>query len=236
VADSTSFAIWREISPRALRPDTNDSVSRACPIGHALDISFENWTSSLRIYNISWLVCSFSISVSSCDSMSWGDATRLTRCHQVLSHIRVISSELAKPARAAATPAVHVGALTPAVRSRFRHCVGRPRPLRRPARPSAWLRAARCRKPTSIAGKHGRSQRRCARTPHPRCTASDKPYTATAPTAPLESDHRDSNCGSPCEGTFVIVTFSPTQGPMHSIWLGCNGFTPSFMDDLYCPR
>jgi len=32
-----------------------------------------------------------------------------------LSQIRVISSELAKPARATATPAVHVGALTPAV-------------------------------------------------------------------------------------------------------------------------
>jgi hypothetical protein len=78
--------------------------------------------------------------------------------------------------------------------------------------PSAWLRAARCRKPTSIAGKHGRSQRRCARTPHPRCTASDKPYTAPVPTAPLESDHRDSNCGSPCEGRFVIVTFSPIAG------------------------
>jgi hypothetical protein len=31
---------------------TNDSVSRACPIGHALDISFENWTSSLRIYRM----------------------------------------------------------------------------------------------------------------------------------------------------------------------------------------
>ena len=53
---------------------------------------------------------------------------------------------------------------------------------------------------------------RCARTPHPRCTASDKPYTAPVPTAPLESDHRDSNCGSPCEGTFVVVTFSPIAG------------------------
>jgi hypothetical protein len=31
----------------------------------------------------------------------------------LLSQIRVISSELAKPARATATPAVHVGALTP---------------------------------------------------------------------------------------------------------------------------
>src|SRR6478672_8154995 len=74
------------------------------------------------------------------------------------------------------------------------------------------VRAARCRKPTSIAGNHGRSQRRCARTPHPRCTASDKPYTALVPTAPLESHHRDSNCGSPCEGTFVIVTFFPIAG------------------------
>jgi hypothetical protein len=62
------------------------------------------------------------------------------------------------------------------------------------------VRAARCRKPTSITGEHGRSQRRCARTPHPRCTASDKPYTAPVPTAPLESDHRDSNCGSPRPG------------------------------------
>jgi len=32
----------------------------------------------------------------------------------LLSQIRVISSGLAKPARAAATPAVHVGALTAA--------------------------------------------------------------------------------------------------------------------------
>ena len=60
---------------------------------------------------------------------------------------------------------------------------------------------------------------------------------AAVPTAALESDHRDSNCGSPCEGKFVlIVTFSPVEGPVHSIWLGRNGFTPSFMDDLYCPR
>jgi len=48
--------------------------------------------------------------------------------------------------------------------------------------------------------------------PHPRCTASDKPYTAPVPAAPLESDHRDNNCGSPCEGKFVIVTFSPITG------------------------
>ena len=27
-----------------------------------------------------------------------------------------------------------------------------------------------------------------------------------------------------------------SQGPAHSIRLGCNGFTPSFVDDLYCPR
>jgi hypothetical protein len=74
------------------------------------------------------------------------------------------------------------------------------------------VHAAGCRKPTPIAGKHGRSQRKCARTPHPRCTASDMPYTAPAPTAPLESDQRDSNCGSPCEGKFVIVTFSPIAG------------------------
>jgi len=47
---------------------------------------------------------------------------------------------------------------------------------------------------------------------HPRCTASDKPYTAPVPTAPVESDHRDSNRGSPCEGKFVTVTFSPIAG------------------------
>src|SRR4029077_12282157 len=35
---------------------------------------------------------------------------------------------------------------------------------------------------------------------------------------------------------FLIVTFSPVEGPVDSIWLGRNGFTPSFMDDLYCPR
>ena len=27
-----------------------------------------------------------------------------------------------------------------------------------------------------------------------------------------------------------------SQGPMHSIWLARNGFTPSLVDDLYCPR
>ena len=36
---------------------------------------------------------------------------------------------------------------------------------------------------------------------------------AAVPTAALECDHRDSNCGSPCEGKFVlIVTFSPIAG------------------------
>src|SRR6478609_6639343 len=94
------------------------------------------------------------------------------------------------------------------------------------------VRVARCGSRPRSREKHGRSQRRCARRPHPRCTTSDKPYTAPVPTAPLESDHRDSNCGSPGEGKFVIVTFSPTQGQVHSIWLGRNGFTPSFMDDL----
>jgi hypothetical protein len=29
---------------------TIQPFSRKCPIGHALDIPFENWTSSLRIY------------------------------------------------------------------------------------------------------------------------------------------------------------------------------------------
>ena len=104
------------------------------------------------------------------------------------------------------------------------------------ARPSAWLRAVRCRKPTSIAGKHGRSQRRCFRTPHPRCTASDKPYTAPVPTAPLESDHRDSNCGSPCEGKFVIVTFSPIAGANALNMAGPQWVYAIFMDDLYCPH
>ena len=96
--------------------------------------------------------------------------------------------------------------------------------------------AARCRKPTSFAGKHGRSQRRCARTPDPRCTASDKPYTSPVPTAPPESDRRDSDCGSPCEGKFVIVTFSPIAGASALNIAGPQWFTPSFMDDLYCPR
>ena len=31
---------------------TIQAFSRKCPIGHALDISFENWTSSLRIYTL----------------------------------------------------------------------------------------------------------------------------------------------------------------------------------------
>jgi hypothetical protein len=37
----------------------------------------------------------------------------------LLSQVRVISSELAKPARATAAPAVHVGALTLAVAEPF---------------------------------------------------------------------------------------------------------------------
>src|SRR6185437_7001247 len=121
----------------------------------------------------------------------------------LLSQIRVISSELAKPARAAGTPAVHVGALTPCSSGTVFVTVTVDGPLRRPAdRRRGYPRPA-VGTPTSIAGKLGRSQRRCARMPHPRCTAGDKPYTAPVPTAPLESD-RDSNCGSPCEGTFVI--------------------------------
>src|SRR5258705_13020328 len=31
---------------------TIQPFSRKCPIGHALDIPFENWTSSLRIYTM----------------------------------------------------------------------------------------------------------------------------------------------------------------------------------------
>ena len=38
------------------------------------------------------------------------------------------------------------------------------------------------------------------------------PWPPAVPTAALESDHRDSNCGSPCEGTFVKVKFSPIAG------------------------
>ena len=34
---------------------TIQAFSRKCPIGHALDISFENWTSSLRIYIIGFV-------------------------------------------------------------------------------------------------------------------------------------------------------------------------------------
>jgi hypothetical protein len=33
------------------------------------------------------------------------------------------------------------------------------------------------------------------------------------PTAPLESDHRDSNCGSPCEGKFVLTLFIGPELP-----------------------
>jgi hypothetical protein len=56
---------------------TIQSFSRACPIGHALDISFENWTSSLRIYNS----CRYPNRVSSPSSLTCSDASCLTRCH-----------------------------------------------------------------------------------------------------------------------------------------------------------
>ena len=58
---------------------TIQSFSPACPIGHALDISFENWTSSLRIY--SKKKCRFPNRVSSSSSLTCGDASCLTRCH-----------------------------------------------------------------------------------------------------------------------------------------------------------
>jgi hypothetical protein len=56
---------------------TNDSVSRACPIGHTLDISFENCTSSLRIYTS----CRVPDSVSYSEALTCGDARCLTACH-----------------------------------------------------------------------------------------------------------------------------------------------------------
>ena len=59
---------------------TIQSFSPACPIGHALDISFENWTSSLRIY--SKKKCRFPNRVSSSSSLTCGDASCLTRCHR----------------------------------------------------------------------------------------------------------------------------------------------------------
>ena len=53
---------------------TIQAFSRKCPIGHALDISFENWTSSLRIYS----VCRFSFPVSYRGPLNCGDAGFLT--------------------------------------------------------------------------------------------------------------------------------------------------------------
>jgi hypothetical protein len=50
---------------------TIQDFSRKCPIGHALDISFENWTSS----------CRFAYSVSSDDPLTSSDASCLTRRH-----------------------------------------------------------------------------------------------------------------------------------------------------------
>ena len=115
-----------------------------------------------------------------------------------LSQIRVISSELAN---------LHVRRLHQLFMSRAHACSSGAVFV------TVTVRAARCRKPTSIAETHGRSQRRCARTPHRRRIASEKLYTAAVPTAALESDRRDSNCGSPCEGKFVlIVRFSPIAG------------------------
>ena len=143
-------------------------------------------------------ICSFSNRVSYSDRLTCCDARCLTRCH--LASV----SDSCHFFRTSQT--CTCGGYTSCSCRRAHACSSGTVFV------TVTVRAARCRKPTSIAGKHGRSQRRCARTPHPRCTASDKPYTAPVPTAPLESDHRDSNCGSPCEGKFVIVTFSPIAG------------------------
>src|SRR6185295_13966448 len=58
------------------------AVSRKCPIGHALDISFENWTSSLRIYN----GCRFSRSAASAGTPIWTFTKCLTSTVPRLSH------------------------------------------------------------------------------------------------------------------------------------------------------
>ena len=55
---------------------TIQAFSRKCPIGHALDISFENWTSSLRIYS----ACSFSNLLSVRDALNCTETGRLTGC------------------------------------------------------------------------------------------------------------------------------------------------------------
>ena len=57
---------------------TIQPFSRKCPIGRALDIPFENWTSSLRIYKL----CSFSNPVSFRDLLTCDNASCLTRCHR----------------------------------------------------------------------------------------------------------------------------------------------------------
>src|SRR6478672_1112292 len=116
-----------------------------------------------------------------------------------MSHIRVISSELPESAGATPTPAVHVGALTRAV-SRLVFV-------------TVTVRTPRCRQLTPIASTTWLPLTPMLSYASPaHCTASDKPYTAPVPTAPLQSDHRDSNCGSSREGKFVIVTFSPIEG------------------------
>ena len=57
---------------------TIQPFSRKCPIGHALDIPFENWTSSLRIYN--YYFCSFSNLLSVRDALNCTETGRLTGC------------------------------------------------------------------------------------------------------------------------------------------------------------
>src|SRR6476620_12008449 len=68
----------------------------------------ETVTSRLRTDS----TCRLPNRVSYGDRLTCCDARCLTRCHLASVQIRVISSELAKPARATATPAVHVGVVT----------------------------------------------------------------------------------------------------------------------------
>ena len=159
--------------------------------------------------------CSFSNRVSYSDRLTCCDARCLTRCHlasvsdschffrtrQTCTCGSYTSCSCRRAHRCTSTSGTVFVTVT----------VDRGRCADQLDRRRGYARPAVGRRPRSrenmVAG-----QRRCARTPHPRRTASDKPYTAPVPTAPLESDHRDSNCGSPCEGKFGIVTFSPIAG------------------------
>jgi hypothetical protein len=82
--------------------------------------------------------------------------------------------------------------------------------------------------------QHGCRQRRSARTPHPRCTASVKPYTRSG----LPSEVRPPRQQSRIEfrAQFLKGTFLPLpQGPIQSILLGRNRFRASLMDNMYYP-